>query len=81
AWGLYDLTGNVDEWTDDTWVETDPPYTQRFTGPVGDDSHVMVSARGWAWLSDWRNTSDLTVRDPSRPYQLDETGFRLVRPR
>ena len=78
AWGLYDMHGNVFEWTIDFFAaysgddETDP------TGPVSGSDHVI---RGGSYLSNAfsaRSAFRIFARPTSR---LREIGFRLVLPR
>jgi formylglycine-generating enzyme required for sulfatase activity len=77
-YGLYDMAGNVWEWTADWYSE---PYYQNSppSNPVGPDSGQSAVLRGGAWYFD-----DLHVRSASRgkhdPMLTgDEFGIRCVR--
>lgn len=93
AWGLYDMLGNVMEWTldqyapypdaasENPWVKATEPYPHAVRGGSWDDeaAKVTCSARV-ASHADWK------MLDPQLPRSLwymtnaQWLGFRLVRP-
>jgi formylglycine-generating enzyme required for sulfatase activity len=94
AWGLYDMLGNVREWTADTyWAEyyaespvDDPPgapsnYGERGTPPyLGGAGVALPVIRGGGWPNP---ESSLRVSDRYHYYgpnlRVSDVGFRLVR--
>jgi formylglycine-generating enzyme required for sulfatase activity len=93
AWGLYDMLGNVMEWTLDQYAPyTDKPATEPWVVATKPYPHAV---RGGSWADDAekcrcgaRVASDATWKqqDPQLPksiwYHTDAQGlgFRLVRP-
>lgn len=75
--GLYDMSGNVSEWTHDFYEirasrgdpELDP------TGPVTGDRHVI---RGASWSKASRSELRLSFREAGSDGTMD-TGFRIAR--
>jgi len=75
--GIYDMSGNVAEWTNDFYdirpmrgePERDP------TGPRGGSRHVI---RGASWAMGSRSELRLSYRDGAVGHRMD-TGFRLAR--
>jgi formylglycine-generating enzyme required for sulfatase activity len=75
--GIYDLSGNVAEWTSDFYdirpsrgaPELDP------TGPESGNRHVI---RGASWAMGSRSELRLSYRDAGADPRMD-TGFRLAR--
>jgi formylglycine-generating enzyme required for sulfatase activity len=80
-WGLYDILGNVDEWTLDQY---DANYYKQFTTPVTEPwnkptkTYPMVT-RGGSWQDDpdklrcaWRHPSDASwkMQDPQLPKSI-----------
>jgi formylglycine-generating enzyme required for sulfatase activity len=94
AWGLYDMLGNVREWTADTyWAEyyaespiDDPPgapsnYGERGTPPyLGGAGVALPVIRGGGWPNP---ESSLRVSERYHYYgpnlRVSDVGFRLVR--
>ncbi|MBR1745062.1 MAG: SUMF1/EgtB/PvdO family nonheme iron enzyme, partial [Fibrobacter sp.] len=79
AWGIYDMSGNVAEWTRDKyfmfsfWVESSNP-----TGAAMGFSKVY---KGGSW-KDGESALNLTKSDDEDPrYWSDVIGFRCVFPR
>lgn len=79
AWGLYDVSGNVAEWTRDkySWfsfyVESEDP-----TGSFFGDNRIF---KGGSWKSKTSNALDLTDCDDEDPrYWSNYLGFRCVFP-
>ncbi len=78
-WGLYDVSGNVSEWTKDSYswfsfyVESENP-----TGSLFGDSRVF---KGGSWNSGSEDELDLTDRDDEDPrYWSNTLGFRCAFP-
>lgn len=77
AWGLYDMHGNVQEWTLDWYQERSSFTSAAVTDPVGPASGSDRVLRGGSWgdYGDCRSASR-QYGNPSYNY-LNYTGFRL----
>ncbi|MCB9764316.1 MAG: SUMF1/EgtB/PvdO family nonheme iron enzyme [Alphaproteobacteria bacterium] len=77
AWGLYDMSGNVAEWVEDTW---NPFYTSApLDGGAWTDGGPGRVTRGGAW-SESPMSGEVAARfwdEPELAY--DNLGFRLAR--
>jgi formylglycine-generating enzyme required for sulfatase activity len=78
--GLYDMVGNVIEWTEDCWNDT---YQPKFGGPPADGSawtrgncYERVS-RGGSWNVGPASSADRGSSDPGN--RLNFFGFRVAR--
>ncbi len=75
AWGLYDMVGNVSEWTQSDYV--DYPY-EAANGRNDGDVRIRKVARGGSW-SDRPKDAGSTVRFAYESYQkVYNVGFRVV---
>ena len=72
SWGLYDMHGNVAEWTRSTYQ----PYPLKADQPSSDDASRVV--RGGSWRDrPYRATSSFRVSYP--PFQkVYNVGFRVI---
>ena len=77
AWGLYDMHGNVLEWTLDWYQEGSSFTSAAVTDPVGPASGGNRVLRGGCWYDDARycRSADRDWYIPGRHY--DYFGFRL----
>ena len=76
AWGLYDMTGNVREWT---WDRYGPYETDNQSDPIGHDSRRERVVRGGSW-ADGVSDSRIADRLPMEPRNRDPlVGLRIVR--
>lgn len=76
AWGLFDMSGNVQEWVWDRYGD----YSSRaLTDPLGPSEGTKRVARGGAW-NYTSAACRAAFREPQEPTLENEaTGFRLVR--
>ena len=77
AWALFDMSGNVWEWTNDWWNQD--LGSSRVTDPGGPASGIMRVVKGGSWGSAAGDARAAT-RDgvlPDRRYNSD--GFRVAR--
>jgi formylglycine-generating enzyme required for sulfatase activity len=78
VWGLYDMVGNVEQWTADCYSESYAGAPQ--DGSAADDEHCAQRVRrGGSWglapwflRADYRNSADPRLRS-------DAIGFRIAR--
>ncbi len=78
ACGLYDMSGNVWEWTQDGYAEDYYTAAGR-TDPVGDWTSSVRVNRGGSWICIPRYTR-VAVRFKDRPdIRWNDLGLRLVR--
>jgi len=80
AWGIYDMLGNVAEWTQDYYDES--YYAQSIsTDPLGPSKGTSRVVRGGSWNDLVANLVP-TTRSLSHPQvRSPEVGFRCVSPR
>ena len=77
AWGLYDMHGNVSEWSWDWFAD----YSGDVVDPIGPSDGGFRVARGGSWKDSARFTRS-ALRGNRAPgfFGVDDLGFRLVLP-
>ena len=75
--GIYDMSGNVDEWCND-WYDENYYSNSPQSNPQGPSSGSGRVGRGGSWLNFARHCR-VAIRDYSSPdYRSDHLGFRLA---
>jgi hypothetical protein len=78
AWGLYDMSGNVAEWTRDNYFAI--TFTIESSNPTGSFWGTSKVLKGGSW-KDKVKKLNMTYRDDEDPrYWSDGIGFRCVFP-
>ena len=73
-WGLYDMVGNVSEWTRSSYL----PYPYKQDDSKDADLTIKKVARGGSW-NDRPKTAGSSVRFPYESYQkVYNVGFRVI---
>jgi len=78
AWGLYDMSGNVWEWTQDCWNDN---YTGAPADGLawnrGDCSQRVVRGGAWNYIPQYLRSA-IRSRDPAA-FRINYYGFRVAR--
>lgn len=77
-WGLYDVHGNVWEWTQDRYTPDGHP-DQAQTDPTGAGSGTQRTVRGGSWHSTADGWTSTFRKGYAPDYRGISIGFRLVR--
>ena len=78
AWGLYDMSGNVAEWTRDNYFAI--TFSIESSNPTGSYWGTSKVLKGGSWKDNAKKLN-MTVRDDEDPrYWSDYIGFRCVFP-
>jgi formylglycine-generating enzyme required for sulfatase activity len=77
AWGLYDVSGNVWEWTED-WYDESYYRNSPENDPPGPSSGRFHTIRGGAWVEPAENAR-VSKRDYFEDAADFHIGFRVVR--
>ncbi|MFR9645301.1 MAG: SUMF1/EgtB/PvdO family nonheme iron enzyme [Rikenellaceae bacterium] len=71
AWGLYDMLGNVREWTKSDYI----PYPYKANPKEESDTKVI---RGGSWIDRSKNSAAYSRKSAVKWQPLNNTGFRLI---
>ncbi len=71
AWGLYDMLGNVREWTSSDYIPY--PYNEKAQQDI--DTKVV---RGGSWFDRSKNSTSYTRTSAVKWQPLNTVGFRLI---
>jgi formylglycine-generating enzyme required for sulfatase activity len=75
GWGLYDMAGNVWEWTYDYWES----YPGGPTDPAGPSSGTLRTKRGGCWIAIPQLTRAAARGKDQSTYKINCLGFRVAR--
>jgi formylglycine-generating enzyme required for sulfatase activity len=78
AWGLYDMSGNLDEWCSD-WYDDYSNGGPIWNNPTGPATGYYRVQRGGSWLDDTYYTQSAARYSFLPSYSGSDLGFRIVR--
>ena len=78
--GLYDITGNVNEWCSD-WYGSEYYKNSPSSNPTGSSSGSVRVFRGGAWLNVPQSTRVASRFNGTPAFRGNDVGFRLARTR
>lgn len=76
TWDLYDIAGNVREWTCSAYARLDTPEAQRCAPTKPSETQIAVRAGSWDSLAEDLRSSSRSYSAPTR--RENYKGFRLV---
>lgn len=74
-WGLFDMMGNVNEWTADYYGDYPPGKVTNPIGPNGGSTRVF---RGGSWMNFASHCLPAARNGNSSDYRFDNLGFRVA---
>jgi formylglycine-generating enzyme required for sulfatase activity len=77
GWGLYDMLGNVWQWTD-SWYGDYPDHAVVDPVPLRPAKNTIRVARGGSWNSPESECRAAYRNGCWEPYRDDRTGFRVA---
>jgi formylglycine-generating enzyme required for sulfatase activity len=77
SWGIYDMSGNVWEWVEDSWHEDFSGAPTDGSAWISDSTNRVI--RGGSWFSDWQSVQAAKRFGFSQSGRSNNIGFRIVR--
>ena len=78
AWGLYDMHGNVQEWTWDRFRTDQRLQSNSYTNPIGTNTQILRSMRGGNFHGTGFEARSGAPGDALPTYRANYLGFRVV---